>query len=64
MEGQPQGRGAGEIELPAIRYQPPNPLARRKRPHPMLIDTMLLGGALSDIRPILLQPPERQPKSR
>src|SRR3954470_3171406 len=46
---------AGEIELPAIRYRPPNPLVRRERPEPMLIDMTPLSGALRDIRPILLQ---------
>src|SRR6266566_3857383 len=46
---------AGQIELPVIRYRPPNPLARRERPQPMLIDTTPLDAALSDIRPILLQ---------
>jgi hypothetical protein len=46
---------AGQIELPLIRYQPPNPLARRERPQPILIDTTRLDAALSDIRPILLQ---------
>src|SRR3954453_3953302 len=46
---------AGQIELPAIRYRPPNPLARRERPQPMLIDTTPLTGALSDIRPLLLE---------
>src|ERR1041385_378308 len=46
---------AGEIELPAIRFRPPNPLVWRERPQPMLIDTTPLSGALSDIRPILLQ---------
>ena len=46
---------AGEIELPAIRFQPPNPLVRRERPQPMLIDMTPLNGALADIRPVSLQ---------
>jgi hypothetical protein len=46
---------AGEIELPAIRFRPPNPLAQRERPQPMLIDTTPLTGALSDFRPVTLQ---------
>lgn len=45
---------AGEIELPAIRFRPPNPLVRRERPQPMLIDMTPLSGALSDIRPVSL----------
>jgi hypothetical protein len=27
---------AGQIELPAVRYQPPNPLVQRELPQPML----------------------------
>jgi hypothetical protein len=46
---------AGQIELPGIRFQPPNPLARRERPQAMLIDTTPLNGALADIRPISLE---------
>jgi hypothetical protein len=46
---------AGQIELPAVRYQPPNPLVRRERPQPVLIDMKPLTCALSDIRPVLLQ---------
>jgi hypothetical protein len=46
---------AGQIELPAIRYQPPNPLVRRERPQSMLIDTTPLTAALADIRPVSLQ---------
>ena len=46
---------AGEIELPAIRYRPPNPLAQRERPQPMLIDTTPVTCALSDIRPVSLE---------
>src|SRR6202051_1172919 len=46
---------AGEIELPAIRQTSPNPLVRRERPQPMLIDTTPLTGALIDIRPISFQ---------
>jgi hypothetical protein len=46
---------AGQIELPAVRYQPPNPLVRRERPRTVLIDMTPLTCALSDIRPILLQ---------
>jgi len=46
---------AGQIELPVIRYRPPNPLVRRERPQTMLIDMTPLDTALGDIRPILLQ---------
>jgi hypothetical protein len=46
---------AGQIELPGIRFRPPNPLAQRERPQAMLIDTTPLNGALADIRPISLE---------
>ena len=46
---------AGQIELPAIRYQPPNPLVRRARPQQVSIDMTPLTGRLSDIRPVSLQ---------
>src|SRR3954469_3127940 len=46
---------AGQIELPGIRFRPPNPLARRERPQPMLIDMTQLDAPLSVVRPILLQ---------
>src|ERR1700689_1822395 len=46
---------AGQIELPEIRFRPPNPLVQRERPQAMLIDTTPFTGRRSDIRPILLQ---------
>jgi hypothetical protein len=46
---------AGLIELPAVRFRPPNPLVQRERPQPVLIDMTPLTGVLSDIRPVLLQ---------
>jgi hypothetical protein len=46
---------AGEIELPVVRQLSPNPFVRRERPQPVLIDRTPLTGALSDIRPVLLQ---------
>src|SRR3984893_1814285 len=46
---------AGQIELPVIRFRPPNPLAPREQPQAMLIDTTPLNDALADIRPISLQ---------
>ena len=46
---------AGQIELPVIRFRPPNPLARRERPQAMPIDTTPLNGTLADIRPVLLE---------
>src|SRR5246127_2694188 len=46
---------AGQIELPVIRFRPPNPLAPRERPQAILIDTTPLNGALADIRPVSLE---------
>jgi hypothetical protein len=50
---------AGEIELPPVRYTPPNPLAHREPPAPMLIDTTPLQGRLSQLHPIEIQPVRR-----
>jgi hypothetical protein len=50
---------AGEIGLPAVRQISLNPFVRRERPQPMLIDTALLTGTLTEIRPISLQPVRR-----
>ena len=46
---------AGQIELPQVRYTPPNPLLRREQPQPMLVDMTPLTGVLGEIRPITLQ---------
>ncbi len=50
---------AGQIELPRVRFTPPNPLVRRRRPAPVLIDTMPLRGPLSQWRPLEIQPVRR-----
>jgi hypothetical protein len=46
---------AGEIELPAIRYAVPNPLVRRERPAPVLIDATPLIATLEQLRPVDVQ---------
>ena len=46
---------AGEIELPPVRYQPPNPLADRPRPASMLIDRTPMEGTLKPLLPIRLE---------
>jgi hypothetical protein len=46
---------AGQIELPPVKFVPHNPLARRGRPAPMLIDTTPITGALKEFQPIELQ---------
>src|SRR6266700_2930668 len=49
---------AGQIELPRVRFTPPNPLVRRRRP-PMLIDTTPHRGPVSQWRPLENQPVRR-----
>jgi hypothetical protein len=46
---------AGQIVLPPVRYTPPNPLVRRARPAPALIDTTPLHGRLSQLGRLDLQ---------
>lgn len=43
---------AGMIELPAVRQTPPNPLAVRRKPAPVVIDTTPMDGRLRDLPPI------------
>ena len=50
---------AGQIELPRVRFTPHNPLVRRRRPAPVLIDTSPLGGPLSRLRQLEFQPVRR-----
>ena len=53
---------AGEIELPPVRYTPPNPLVRRPPPAAMLIDTTPIRGRLSQLQPIDIQQVRRTPE--
>jgi hypothetical protein len=53
---------AGEIELPPVRYTPPNPLTRREAPAPLLIDTTPIRGSLSQLQPLHIQPVRRTPE--
>ena len=53
---------AGEIELPPVRYTPPNPLAKREPPAPLLIDTTPIRAPLSQLQPIEIQPVRRTPE--
>lgn len=46
---------AGQITLPAVSYVRHNPLAKRTRPMPVLIDRTPIEGALRPIQPIELQ---------
>jgi hypothetical protein len=46
---------AGHIELPAVKFVPHNPLVRRERPEPVLIDTTPIQGALQELRPVEIE---------
>jgi hypothetical protein len=46
---------AGHIELPAVKCVPHNPLVRRERPEPVLIDTTPIDGPLQALRPVEIQ---------
>jgi hypothetical protein len=46
---------AGAIELPLVRFQPPNPFVQRTAPAPLLIDTTPITRPLSELRPIDLE---------
>ena len=46
---------AGEIELPPVRFTPRNPLARRERPQPALLDETPITGPLGELGPLQLQ---------
>lgn len=46
---------AGHIELPAAKFVPHNPLVRRERPEPVLIDTTPIHGALHELRPVEIE---------
>ena len=46
---------AGHIELPAAKFVPHNPLVRRQRPEPLLIDTTPIAGPLQELRPVDIQ---------
>ena len=53
---------AGEIELPPVRYTPPNPLAKRQPPTPRLIDSTPIRVALRQLQPIEIQQVRRTPE--
>src|SRR5499427_8790345 len=46
---------AGQIQLPPIKKRPNNPLARRPRPSPALIDTTPIQTTLQLLRPLQIQ---------
>jgi hypothetical protein len=46
---------AGEITLPPVKYVRHNPLARRARPTPLLIDSTPIEGGLGELGPVQFQ---------
>jgi len=50
---------AGQIALPPVHYVRHNPLAKRARPLPMLINTAPIEGQLRDLQPLEFQPVRR-----
>jgi hypothetical protein len=46
---------AGHIELPAVKFVPHNPLVRRERPEPVLIDITSIQAALQELRPVEIE---------
>lgn len=52
----------GRIELPAVRLRPPNPLAERKKPAAVEVDTRPVQGRLAAIRPLEFRSVRRTPE--
>jgi len=55
---------AGQIELPPVGFQPPNPFTRREPPAPLLIDKTPITDALHELRPVELQQARRTADER
>ena len=53
---------AGLIELPPVRYVPPNPLAERGEPAVVSVDTQPLQASLAEIQPLELRQVRRTPE--
>ncbi|RLB55677.1 MAG: hypothetical protein DRI90_19285, partial [Deltaproteobacteria bacterium] len=51
---------AGHIELPPVRFRPPNPLAKRARPVPAQLDRSPIRGRLADLGSLELRQIRRQ----
>ena len=52
---------AGLIELPPVRVQPKNPLAKRAVPDTVAVDTQPLAVSLAQIQPLVIQQVRRGP---
>lgn len=55
---------AGQIELPAVKFVPANPLARHARPAPVRIDTAPFEGRIDQIGPLQFAQVRRTPEER
>jgi Domain of unknown function (DUF4338) len=55
---------AGQIELPAVKFTPANPLMRRTRPVPARIDTTPLEGRIDQIGELQFAQVRRTPEER
>ena len=55
---------AGQIELPAVKFVPANPLVRRVCPPPVQIDTSPLEGRIDQIGPLQFAQVRRTPEER
>src|SRR3954464_14901588 len=55
---------AGQIELPAVKFVPANPLVRRACPAPVQIDTTALEGRIDQIGHLQLAQVRRTPEER
>ncbi len=51
---------AGHIELPPVKFRPPNPLANRARPAPVELDRSPIRGSLSELGSLELRQIRRQ----
>ena len=54
----------GQIELPAVKFVPANPLVRRARPAPVQIDITPVQGRIDQIKPLHLAQVRRTPEER
>jgi hypothetical protein len=54
----------GQIQLPAVRFVPANPLVRRARPAPVQIEMTPLEGRIDHIAPLHLAQVRRTPEER
>lgn len=50
---------AGHIELPRVRFHPPNPLAHRPRPRPVEVDRTPVSTTLRALGPLAIRPVRR-----